>query len=275
MRRSGHSMTVLAARALVVGLLSGAVGSAEASLVGAGDIAFIRFNADSPDDIAIVLLADADAGQQVHFNSNLYNPALNVFSSTTPRFTWEIDTALAAGTVVTFTGLSVQGGGAVSHGSLMRSASGPTAQTMPLSDVADTVYAFLGSSSSPTTFLAAITTEGASRITDAGLTPGVTGVVLTAGADEAHYVGLRAGELTFPDYLSRIGQVGANWQVRTANTGSLSPPFDSTNFTLQGGVGTPEPPQWWLLSLLPPLLANRHVRRLRGATRPPVAAVGG
>jgi hypothetical protein len=125
---------------------------------------------------------------------------------------------------------------------------------MSLSDSAETVYAYLGTDAiNPGTFLAAISTESSSVLTGTGLISGQTAVILTSSADEAHYIGSRNTAAVFSDYRPLIGNVGANWQVRTANTGSL-PAFDPSNFRLAGGTTTPESPRVILLGLVGLLL---------------------
>ena len=229
------------ARSLLIMALLTIPNVCSATLVGPGDVAFIRFNADGTDDFAVVLLADADLGQQVHFNDNIYNPQFNAFGAGEDRFTWNITENLAAGTVVTFTNLSNGvSPGIVSHGSI----TGDATNTMQLSESGETVYAFLGTSNrSPSSFLGAVSTEDAGVLDGTGLTSGDTAAVLPAGIDEAHYIGSRDTEMTFPDYRALIGNIGTNWEVRLTDPGMIDPPFETTNFTLDSGAMVPESPQ--------------------------------
>ena len=222
--------------------------TAEATLVGAGDVAFVRFNADGTDDLGIVLLAGADMGQQVHFNDNVYNAQFNLFGSGEDAFTWNVTENLAAGTVVTFSSLSDPvGPGVASHGTITGSAT----NTMRLGQTGETVFAFLGTTNrNPTAFLGAVSTEDTGVLNGTGLLEGDTATVLPAGIDEAHYVGARDTESTFADYRPLIGDVASNWDVRLTDTGTISPPFDTTDFTLAGVANVPESPRTVWLALL-------------------------
>lgn len=215
-----------------------------ATLVGAGDIAFIRFNADGLDDFAIVLLADADAGQQVSFNDNIYDERFPIFGGAEDHFVWTIDEALPAGTVVTFTNLDAPFSPAVaSHGTI----TGKATRTMALSAFRETIYAYLGTDPRRAgTFLAAISTEDPGVLNGTGLVNGDTAVILEAQADEGHYKGPRDTESSFPDYRPLIGSTAGHWHVRQHD--GVVPPFDPSNFRL-AGVGTPESPRVVILGL--------------------------
>lgn len=243
MQISGRISGFPSLAALVLGVLS-LPGVAEATLVGPGDIAFIRYNADGFDDFAIVLLADADAGQQVSFNDNEYSSTFMQFGQAEDHFVWQIDQALAAGTVVTFTDLD-RGSTlpSVSHGSILN----PTTNIMQLNAAGDGIFAYLGTDPKfPDAFLGAFLAESATALNGTGLVAGDTAVVVTPGSDEAQYVGDRQTQMSFPDYRPLIGDVAGNWQVRTADTGTL-PPFNSADF--QVNAATPESPPMVILGL--------------------------
>jgi hypothetical protein len=231
---------VVAAHTLLVFLGAGAPNVAKATLVGTGDIAFIRFNADGTDDLGIVLLADADMGQQIHFNDNVYSAQFNAFGTGEDAFTWNVTESLAAGTVVTFSNLSDPfGPGVASHGTI----TGNPTNTMRLSQDGETVYAFLGANNrNPSTFLAAVSTENSSVLNGTGLADGDTARVLPGAIDEAHYTGARNTESTFPGYRALIGNLEANWDIRPTDTGTIDPPFSTTNFMVGGVTNVPESP---------------------------------
>jgi hypothetical protein len=228
--------------ALLAGVLLPSI--CQATLVGPGDLTFIRFDFQSAaptfDDFAIVLLADADAGQLVSFRSGEYLEDLGKFG-TGSHFVWEVTDALAAGTVVTFVDLHRSRPPTSSQGIIQN----PTNNMMPLSESGDTVMAYLGTDAIvPETFLAGISTESATAFDGTGLVSGQTAQYFAPisgdAVAEAHYVGDRSSQLVFEDYLSLIGNVNANWDRRNS-AGTVSA-FDSSNFTLQNGASVPESP---------------------------------
>jgi hypothetical protein len=232
---------LLAVPALLAGVLLPSI--CQATLVGPGDIAFIRFNGDGGatfDDFAIVLLADADVGQLVSFRNGDYLEDLGKFGSG-KHFVWEVTETLSAGTVVSFIDLQRSRPATSSEGIIQNAVN----NTMPLSANGETIHAYLGTDPLvPGTFLAGISTESTSAFNGTGLALGQTAVYvpLLSGnpVNEAHYVGDRSNQLSFEDYRSLIGNVNANWE-RRGSSGSISE-FDSTNFTLQNGATVPESP---------------------------------
>jgi hypothetical protein len=231
---------LLAVPALLAGVLLPSI--CQATLVGPGDIAFIRFNGEGFDDFAIVLLADADPGQLVSFNSATYQDNLDKFGNDGKHFVWEIDEALAAGTVVSFFDLDRGSKPSETSSGILRDA---TTRMMPLTTNGSTITAYLGTDPFvPESFLAGISTESTTAFDGTGLVLGETAVYipLVSGnpVNVAHYVGDRSNQLSFEDYRSLIGNVNANWE-RRGSSGSISE-FDSTNFTLQNGATVPESP---------------------------------
>jgi hypothetical protein len=221
----------------------------QATLVGPGDLSFIRFFSDGIDNFGVVLLADADVGQLVGF----HNGSLNVAGDRLlggDFFIWEITDPLSAGTVVTFNRLS-HSNPFSSDGLIYEfiGAENPADKAvMPLSQSGDTVFAYLPDHNDeivPEAFLGAISTESATIFNGTGLINGNTAIYLpppsgTNSVREGNYVGPRDTETDFADYLSLIGNVNANWERRNVS-GSL-PEFDTTNFTLQNGAAVPESP---------------------------------
>lgn len=237
-----RTLRVLTGMMAVVGFSAAPV-TGRADLVGPGDIAFIGFNGDSPDDFVIVLLADAAAGTVVHFNDNEW-VGTRFNGSTESAVSWTVGMGgLPAGTVVTFssTGTATP---SVSTGTL-------TGGNMPLDSAGEAIYAFLGvDAMTPTTFLAAISNDirvyngtNGQTLTGTGLTQGSTAILLPASgtnlADGGQYTGARTGADSFADYLALIGNPSLNWAV-DANDGTQFVPFNTMSFEITSAA-VPEP----------------------------------
>lgn len=197
-----------------------------AHALGAGDIAFTAFNADE-DGWAIVALTDLAANSTIYFTDSNWDGA--TFTSAEGFHTWQTGAGIiAAGTVIRFSDID-QAGRAASTGSL--SGTGNAA----LSSTADTLYAYVGSgTSAPTTFLAAVSSEGAAAAATAlgaaGLTAGVNAIALPASTDYASYTGSRSGAADFAAYRSTVNDV-ANWTAFTDGVHADAVP-DTTPFAV-------------------------------------------
>ncbi len=248
---------------LILCLCFGAPQVCLGDLVSAGDISFIGFNVDGNDDFAVVLLADAAVGNEVYFNDNEWvGSDFNGFGES--EIKWTVNTALAAGTVVSFSNLSTTPTATVGATNVGSITPGPmyAVNTMSLSG-GEAIYAFTRQTDgSVDTFLAAFSNDeriydGANgTLTGTGLSEGSTAVLVARnGADSANggqYTGSRSSETSFDDYLSLIGDINGNWGVNyTSGTGFV--PFNSTAFTLMSGQSTPEPGSLALMALLAPL----------------------
>lgn len=197
-----------------------------AHALGAGDIAFTAFNADE-DGWAIVALTDLAADSTIYFTDSNWDGA--AFTSAEGFHTWQTGAAvIVAGTVIRFSDID-QAGRAVSMGSL--SSTGNAA----LSSTADTLYAYVGSAAStPTTFLAAVSSEAASAaataLGTAGLTVGVNAITLPASTDYASYSGARSGAADYATYRNTVNDV-ANWTALTDGVHADAVP-DTTPFAV-------------------------------------------
>lgn len=232
--------------AIVLGLGASA---ANAALVGAGDIAFTAFNADE-DGWSIVALADISANTTLYFTDNEWNGSAigagGAFNTGESYHQWASGgSVISAGTVVRFSAVDVTGLSA-SAGTLSRATvSGST--NYGISQSGDTVYAFLGASaSSPTAFLAAISTGGFSTadgtLTNTGLAVGTSALQLSTGSDLGQYTGARAGQSSFAAYGPLVNNI-ANWN----DSGDGS--FDGVvpNTTAFAVTPVPLPAAAWLL----------------------------
>ncbi|AOF80760.1 putative outer membrane adhesin like protein domain protein [Methyloversatilis sp. RAC08] len=171
-----------------------------------GDIAFTALNTDE-DGWAIVALAELAADSTIYFTDSNWGGA--AFSSAEGFHTWSIGAAaISAGSVIRFSQID-QAGRAASIGTLTSSGS------RALSSTAETVYAYLGTAAnSPTTFLAAVSSEANAAATialaAAGLQAGVNAVILPASTDFAEYTGPRSGEADFAAYRLLVN-AASNW----------------------------------------------------------------
>ena len=215
--------------------LSGTENPAEAALM-TGDIAFIGFNADGDDGFSVVALADITAGETIFFRDEEWDGVSAFTGSGEGEFIWTTP-ALSAGSVVTF--VTDAGGTPTASAGATGSDPGFAPGDIGISGSGETVWAFQGTSNTPTTFLASVSTDAAQSYTGTGLSAGTTAVVLASGIDGSQYVGDRSSEAAFADYLSLIGDVGSNWSAPVDGGGDQSGdllPFDTTAFSV-----VPEP----------------------------------
>lgn len=206
---------------------------ATAGLINPGDLAFVGFNADGNDDFAIVLLTDADAGTVVRLSDREWLGSS--FSTGEGAVNWTLTQALTAGTVVSFSNID----NAANAG--FGPSSGTLSGALQLGVGGETIYAYLGSSTTtPTAFLAAISTLATDyggttgTLTGTGLVQGTTAVLLPSGTRGAEYSGTREHPGGFPGYLPFIGDTNQNWTVSTSNGADVLP------FNMEP-LSTPEP----------------------------------
>lgn len=225
---------------LVAGALLGTL-AVNAHALSMGDLAFTAFNADM-DNWAVVNFVDLAPNTNIYFSDNEWNgTAFNDFNEHT--LLWNTGpTTIAAGTVVLFTEIDAAIDTiTASIGTLGLAAGGGT--NLGLSASADTLYAYLGTSAAaPTTFLTAVSSEGITHLTPAGLTAGTNAVVLTNSTDFGQYTGVRTGLTSFAAYRPLINNP-ANWFIDTANDYSL------TNPNVTAFAAVPEAETWLMLAV--------------------------
>jgi len=202
-----------------------ATGSAHALTT--GDLAFTSFNADE-DGWSMVTFVDIAANTTLWFTDN-EAVSSSAFNTGESAHVWNSGAGvIAAGTVIRFSDID-QAGRAVSMGSL--SSTGNAA----LSSTADTLYAYVGSgASTPTTFLAAVSSEAAvaaaTALGAAGLTAGVNAIALPASTDYASYSGTRSGAADHASYRALVNDA-ANWTAFTDGAHADAVP-DTTAFAV-------------------------------------------
>jgi len=198
----------------------------------AGAIAFTGFNADGADDIAFVALAAIPASSAIYFTDNEWNGQAIGSGGTFIDFNesewvWTAPAGgVAVGTVVTINNLSATTTASVGTVFFTDRAN------RGLSTSGEAIYAFQGASHVAEVFLAEISSDATVSIANTGLATGSTAIVFPNSPDGARYKGSRSSQSTFPDYLTLIGNVAANWDDIGGGDGTTYLPFDTTPFTL-------------------------------------------
>lgn len=216
-----------------------------AQALGTGDMAFTAFNADE-DGWAMVTFVDIAANTSVYFTDNEWDGS--AFNSGESYHQWlSGGSVIAAGTVIRFSSIDTPSLSA-SLGSLTRATVSGSAN-YGLSQGADTIYAYIGSSVSaaPTAFLGAISsgvfgTTADGSLANTGLSIGAGAVQLGASSDYAEYTGTRDGKTTFADYKSLVSNV-ANW----TDGGDGSYATQIPNTTAFAVTAVPEPETYALM----------------------------
>lgn len=243
---------------LTVGvLLAGTMAGSASAALSTGDIAFTGFLADGDDGFSIVALTDIAAGEEIFFRDEEWDGS--AFGTGEGEFLWTTP-VVSAGTVVTFT-TDAGGTPTTSAGTISADAAFAPGD-MGISASGETIFAFQGTSNTPTTFLAAISSDAAGiqdSIAGTGLVVGSTAIELvggsiTDGPDGGQYTGSRDNQTAFADYLSQINDP-SNWTIVQGGSGDQSGdvlPFDTTDFVI------PEPGTLVLLGLGGLALASRR-----------------
>jgi len=201
----------------------------------AGDIAFTSLNMQE-DGFSFVALADIAANTTIFFSDNEY--VSGAFNTGESFSQWASGSSLiAAGTVIRFNNVDSATLLGASVGSFTRATVTGSAN-WGLSNTADTVYAYLGSSAStPTTFLAAISAGVDGPLT--GLGAGVNTLLLPAGGFQ-EYTGPRTGQTNFAGYAASLTNA-ANWSLPVSNAAAVP---NTTSFAV---AAVPEPSTYALL----------------------------
>ncbi len=204
-----------------------------------GAVAFVGFNADGNDDLAIVALMPLAASDMIFITDRAWN-GLSIgqggeFADGEGLITWAVPVGgVPAGTVIAFNNLTNTSRSA-SLGTLTATGS------FNLSGDGETVYAYQGTATVPTGFIAIIASQTTDPITGTGLSARHI-VYLPNHADVAAYVGSRNDQVGFAEYLTSITKP-ANWLTEDGSgdqhNNSIAPdvPFDTTAFSLANSSG--------------------------------------
>lgn len=211
----------------------------------AGDIAFTSFNADEK-GWSFVTFVDIAANTTIYFSDNEWQGG--AFNTGEGYQRWiSGDATIAAGTVIRFS--SIQNTArAASVGTLSTVSVVGNSGSLDLSSSADSLYAFIGSAASPSTFLAAITntsfgTAATGVVTGTGLTTSAFELGVSSGSDWAQYTGPRTGQAAMADFRALVADK-TNWTINGDGAFASEVP-DTTAF-----VTTPVPePQTYALML--------------------------
>ena len=196
-----------------------------------GDIAFVGFNADGDDDFAIVVLNDVPANTKIWFTDSEPTGA-NTIESGEGKVEWDSgDSEITVGTIVIFSDFDSSASREASVGSFTDKSG-----TFNLAVGGDALFAYTGTSTSVTTWLAGIQNESGNEgnnLGDTGLSPGTTFIEFysSGSPDAGFYNCSRTSESSFASYLSLLGN-SSNWDSSIANgDGDTVLPFSTTSFT--------------------------------------------
>ena len=200
-----------------------------------GDIAFVGFNADGDNDLAIAVLADLAATNPIYITDGKITTDGKKEGTTEGILKWERASTVTAGTIVVFTDVDLESR-SVSVGTL----SEPDAGFSLNATDGDAVFVCIGDPTvdemvEETTWLAGIfnSNDGIETIANFSATELVVGdtfVIIddTASKDGGEYNGARSGESNAAAYRLLIGDE-SNWTTSTSDGESILP-FDTTSF---------------------------------------------
>ena len=218
------------------------------------DIAFTLFDGDNgidqgSDQFAFVALNPIAADEEIYFRDDEWNGT--AFSGTAgggvseDEFLWTAPPeGIDAGTIVTFSNETIVVDAEETMNAVVNL--GTVEQTigtggLSISGAGEDIWAFIGTSNTPTTFLAAISSDGfadvGTTLDGTGLTAGTAfAIELTQNIDHAQYIGPREGLPTIPSFDFLIANVAANW-FQESPTG-VDFIADTTSFTTAGVLQT-------------------------------------
>ena len=215
------------------------------AVVSPGDISFTLFDADGGmdegnDQFSFVALNAIAAGDQIYFRDDEWEGtafAGNATGLSEGEVLWTAPAGgIAAGTVVTISALNVIIDGSV-VGTVQQTIGTMPFEGLGLSGGGDEVWAFVGTSNTPSQILAAISSQGfdgtENTLTGTGLTANTAfAIELTNNIDHAQYIGPREGLTTVSEYTSLLQDVAMNWLQESPSDEDLI--ADGTPFVAGG-----------------------------------------
>ena len=216
----------------------------------AGDLAFTGLNAENNDDFSLVALKEIPANTTVYFRDDEWNgSALGsggaFVDALESSFSWNTGvSAIAGGTIISFTNIGNTGLAAVSVGTVTYINTANTG----IGGNDEAIFCYLGSDvNTPTVMLTAfgkgVNAFGTSGLNGTGLTEGIEAIYFTLGVDIAAYNGARLG-FTASGFKSVIN-TAANWITEDGsgdqynNSTQPDTPFSTAGFTFGATDTTP------------------------------------
>lgn len=207
-----------------------------------GSLAFTGINGDGTDNLSFVVLDAIPANTTIYFRDDEWqNPGFNTGESV---ITWNSgSTSIAAGTVVAFSNINPDPATPI----VVSSGSATITGNRGVAAGGDAFFAYVGTSDTPTTFLAALSSNGPAEfgtLTGTDLSVGTTALSLTGGIAVGAYNGPRTGisRSCYPSVLNNA----VNWQTQVNASGDQSidgtapdVPFSTTGLTF--GSTCPQP----------------------------------
>ena len=213
--------------------------------IGAGDIAFIKYQSDAPDEFSIITFVDIPASQTFYFTDNQWTTESGPLAINEQTMTWTTPgTVIPAGTVITFsnpsgstTTVTPSGNGIGTNALNGISASG------------DQIFMYKGSSGSPSQFICGLNfgnsgawqtsagIDSSISFLPADLTNNVNAISFASDLDNGYYGNTMAGSIST---LKSLINNGANWtrsnSLQTPPTWSFTVNAITTTLTANATV---------------------------------------
>lgn len=219
---------------------------------GPGDVAFVGFNSDGGDNLALVALKDLPSGAVLYFSDNEWNG--NTWTDLSEStFALTLTSTVTAGSIITIDAINTAASTVSNVGTVAGVTGGGGNRGLANSN--EQVYVYIanaGTPLTPTAFLAAVSNDGFAgtggngTLTGTGLEAGINAINLATadpGADIAAFTGARSNQTSFANYLASINSA-ANWVTQDASgdqsADGTAPdvPFSGQAFSLAAAAQT-------------------------------------